>query len=153
MIRGEVSSSLNANLTSITHIPEARLVITVRIEASLFSRSLNLPSGQTDVVYPTAYLTVEDGGQTLHFFTDRNKEQDEFRDLVVRPSKRLPFLPGRIRCVRFGQPERHQGDRRRGEPVVLRQQLHQRPALCGLHGYRGRRHFHAGLLLRPYMQN
>ena len=73
MIRGEVSSSLNANLTSITHIPEARLVITVRIEASLFSRSLNLPSGQTDVVYPTAYLTVEDGGQTRHFFTDRNK--------------------------------------------------------------------------------
>lgn len=91
MIRGEVSSSLNANLTSITHIPEARLVITVRIEASLFSRSLNLPSGQTDVVYPTAYLTVEDGGQTLHFFTDRNKEQDEFRDLVVRPSNDYLF--------------------------------------------------------------
>ena len=58
-----MSSSLNANLTSITHIPEARLVITVRIEASLFSRSLTLDRVLDDVVYPTAYLTVEDGGR------------------------------------------------------------------------------------------
>lgn len=91
MIRGEVSSSLNANLTSITHIPEARLVITLRLEASLFTRSRNLPAGGTDVMYPDAYLSVEDGGSVLHPFTERNKDQDEFMDLVIRPTNDYLF--------------------------------------------------------------
>lgn len=91
MIRGEINSSLDANLTSITHIPEARLVITLRLEASIFSRSRNLPTGGTDVLYPDAYLTVEDGGTVLHPFTERNKEQDEFRDLIMSPSNDYLF--------------------------------------------------------------
>ena len=91
MVRGKVSSSLTANLTSITHIPEARLVITCRLEASLFTRSRNLPAGDENVLYPIGYLDVEDGGEQMHLFTERNKTDDKFKDLVIKPSNSYLF--------------------------------------------------------------
>ena len=39
---GRKTESLDANLTAITHIPEARLVVTVRLEAALLRHSQNL---------------------------------------------------------------------------------------------------------------
>ncbi len=91
MVRGKGSSSLTANLTSITHIPEARLVITCRLEASLFTRSRNLPAGDENVLYPIGYLDVEDGGEQMHLFTERNKTDDKFKDLVIKPSNSYLF--------------------------------------------------------------
>ena len=91
MIRGKVSSSLTANLTSITHIPEARLVITCRLEASLLTRSRNLPTGGEDVLYPVGYLDVEDGGTQMHPFSERNKTDNKFKDLIIRPSNSYLF--------------------------------------------------------------
>ena len=91
MVRGKVSSSLTANLTSITHIPEARLVITCRLEASLFTRSRNLPAGDENVLSPIGYLDVEDGGEQMHLFTERNKTDDKFKDLVIKPSNSYLF--------------------------------------------------------------
>ena len=91
MVRGKVSSSLTANLTSITHIPEARLVITCRLEASLLTRSRNLPTGGEDVLYPVGYLDVEDGGTQMHPFSERNKTDNKFKDLIIRPSNSYLF--------------------------------------------------------------
>ncbi len=91
MIRGKVSRSLDANLTAITHIPEARLVITCRIEASIFSRSMNIPTGGEDVLYPVAYLDVEDETPVLHPFTDEMKNDPDFRDLLIKPNNDYLF--------------------------------------------------------------
>ena len=91
MIKGKESSTLTANLTSITHIPEARLIITCRLEASLLTRSLNIPTDGQDVLYPVAYLDVEDGGANLHPFTERQKTDPSFQDLVIRPSNSYLF--------------------------------------------------------------
>lgn len=91
MIRGKLSRSLDANLTAITHIPEARLVITCRLEASVFSRSQNIPTGGTDALYPVAYLDVEDDTPVLHPFTDEQKNDPKFRDLIVKPSNDYLF--------------------------------------------------------------
>ncbi len=84
--RGKKTSSLNANLTAISHIPEARLVITCRLEVSLFSRSQNIPAGDTDVLYPVAYLDVEDDVPVLHEFTEADRTDPEFRELLLKPN-------------------------------------------------------------------
>lgn len=44
LVAGKLTHNLDANITSITHIPEAKLVITCRLEMSLLTRSRNLPS-------------------------------------------------------------------------------------------------------------
>lgn len=91
MIRGKISRSLDANLTAITHIPEARLVITCRIEASIFSRSMNIPTGGEKALYPVAYLDVEDDTPVLHPFTADMKYDPAFRDLVIKPNNDYLF--------------------------------------------------------------
>lgn len=91
MIRGKMTRSLDANLTAITHIPEARLVITCRIEASIFSRSMNIPTGGEDALYPVAYLDVEDEVPEMHPFTEEMKRDPKFRDLVIKPSNNYLF--------------------------------------------------------------
>ncbi len=91
MVRGKISRSLDANLTAITHIPEARLVITCRIEASIFSRSMNIPAGGEDALYPVAYLDVEDDTPVLHPFTADMKYDPAFRDLVIKPNNDYLF--------------------------------------------------------------
>lgn len=89
MISGRETQDLSANLTAITRIPEARLVLTCRLEATLLRRFRNLPAGGTDVLYPTAYLD-EDG--VLHSFTAEDRERSEFSNLLVRPSNDYMFL-------------------------------------------------------------
>jgi len=91
MIKGKVTSSLDANLTTITHIPEAKIIITCRVEASVFCRSRNIPTGGEDVLYPVAYLDVEDEVPTLHTFTEADKSDDRFRDLIIEPSNAYTF--------------------------------------------------------------
>lgn len=86
VVRGKRSRSLDANLTAISHIPEARLIITCRLEVSLFSRSQNIPAGDEDVLYPVAYLDVEDDVPTLHEFTVEDRTDEKFRDLLLKPS-------------------------------------------------------------------
>lgn len=91
MTRGKVSRSLDANLTTITHIPEARLVITLRVEASIFSRSKNIAAGGEDALYPVAYLDVEDEVPVLHPFTEADRDKPKFRDLVIVPNNDYVF--------------------------------------------------------------
>ncbi len=91
VVRGRRTSSLDANLTAISHIPEARLVITCRLEVSLFSRSQNIPAGDREVLYPVAYLDVEDDTPVLHPFTEADRTDPEFRDLLLKPSNDYVF--------------------------------------------------------------
>ncbi len=91
VVRGKRSRSLDANLTAISHIPEARLVITCRLEVSLFSRSQNIPAGDEDVLYPVAYLDVEDDTPVLHPFTEADRTDPKFRDLLLPPSNDYVF--------------------------------------------------------------
>ncbi len=86
VVRGKRSRSLDANLTAISHIPQARLVITCRLEVSFFSRSQNIPAGDEDVLYPVAYLDVEDDTPLLHPFTEADRVDPKFRDLLLKPS-------------------------------------------------------------------
>lgn len=86
VVRGKKTSSLDANLTAISHIPEARLVITCRLEVSFFSRSQNIPAGSEEVLYPVAYLDVEDNIPVLHEFTEADRTDPEFRELLLKPN-------------------------------------------------------------------
>lgn len=91
VVRGKRSRSLDANLTAISHIPEARLIITCRLEVSLFSRSRNIPAGDENVLYPVAYLDVEDDTPVLHPFTEADRTDPKFRDLLLKPSNDYVF--------------------------------------------------------------
>lgn len=92
MINGKRRSSLDLNLTAITHIPEARLIISCRLEASIYSRSINLATGSKEVLYPSYYLDVEDAEPALHPFTEADKTNPEFERLVIRPTNDALFL-------------------------------------------------------------
>ncbi len=89
MVSGRETRNLDANLTAITRIPEARLVLTCRLEMSLLTRSRNLPSAGKDVLYPTAYVDL-DGAR--HAFTAEDRDNPEFSHLVIRPSNDYIFL-------------------------------------------------------------
>ena len=89
MISGRETQNLDANLTAITRIPEVRMVITCRLEASLLRRSLNLPTDGKEVLYPTAYLDEEG---VRHPFTVEDRDKPEFSGLVIRPSNDYIFL-------------------------------------------------------------
>lgn len=97
--------ALDANLTSITHIPSIRMIVTLRLEASLVSRSQNISSyrGRTyaftvsndgrktptggniydgnsyTAIYPIAYLDL-DG--VRHPFTEAEASDPRFADLI-----------------------------------------------------------------------
>ena len=88
MVSGKVTHSANANLTSITHIPEARLVVTCRLEVSVLTRSRNLPTGSTDVLYPSAYL---DSDGVRHAFTQADASVAEFAPLTLYPANDYLF--------------------------------------------------------------
>lgn len=92
MIKGKKTSSLDANITSITHIPEARLVLTCRLEIGVMKRSINVPTSSTEVLYPSYFLDVEDDYPTLHPFTPDMYDLPEFAALIMRPSNDSLFL-------------------------------------------------------------
>lgn len=89
MACGKKTHKLDANLTAITHIPEARLIITCRLEMSLLTRSMNIPAGGTDKLLPVAYLT-EDG--VRHEFTEADAANPEFTNLILYPGNDYMFL-------------------------------------------------------------
>lgn len=110
---GKESHSLNANLTAITHIPEARIVITCRLEMSLLSRFRNLSRYQgkeyaynvnadgvesiggsiydsnnyTDI-RPVKYM---DENGDVHDFTDKEASDPAFANLIIKSGNAYTF--------------------------------------------------------------
>lgn len=112
-VNGKETHNLDANLTAITHIPQARLIITCRLEASLLTRSRNLsvyngqeyafnvtsegksPSGGSiydgdsfAAVRPVAYMDL-DG--TVHAFTDAEAADPAFSNLIIKSANARLF--------------------------------------------------------------
>ena len=110
---GKVTHNLDANLTAITHIPQARLIITCRLEASLLTRKRNVsthngadyaftvsqdskvPIGGNiydgnsyTAVWPVAYMDL-DGG--VHEFTAAEAADPAFSNLVIRSGNAYTF--------------------------------------------------------------
>ena len=110
---GRETRNLDANLTAITHIPQARLIITCRLEASLLTRSRNLsvhdgadyaftvssegksPTGGNihdgdsyTAVRPVSYMDL-DG--TVHPFTDAEAADPAFSNLILKSANMRTF--------------------------------------------------------------
>lgn len=85
---GKRSHSVDANVTSITHIPEARIIITCRLEMSLLKRSMNIMAGERDRLLPTAYMDLD--GQ-IHDFTADMASDPEFAQLILLPANDYIF--------------------------------------------------------------
>ena len=113
MANGKETSNLNANLTTITHIPEARLVVTCRVEMSVMTRSRNIstyngsdyaftvsrdgkaPTGGNiydgdsyTAVWPVAYMDL-DGA--VHPFTEVEAADPEFSNLILKSGNAYTF--------------------------------------------------------------
>ena len=110
---GKESHSLNANLTAITHIPEARIVITCRLEMSLLSRFRNLSryqgreyaynvnadgvesiggsiydSNNYTAIRPVKYM---DENGDVHDFTDKEASNPAFANLIIKSGNAYTF--------------------------------------------------------------
>ena len=110
---GKVTHNLDANLTAITHIPQARLIITCRLEMSLLrrNRNLSLYNGQdyaytvreTDntptggnindgnsftAIRPVAYMDL-DGN--IREFTDAEAADPAFANLILKSTNAYTF--------------------------------------------------------------
>lgn len=110
---GKESHSLNANLTAITHIPEARIVITCRLEMSLLSRFRNLSryqgkeyaynvnadgvesiggsiygSNNYTAIRPVKYM---DENGDVHDFTDKVASDPAFANLIIKSGNAYTF--------------------------------------------------------------
>ncbi len=110
---GRETSNLDANLTVITHIPQARLIVTCRLEASLLTRSRNLsvrngtdyaftvsndgkaPTGGNihdgdsyTAIWPVAYMDL-DG--TVRDFTAAEASEPAFSNLILKSGNTRTF--------------------------------------------------------------
>lgn len=110
---GKESHSLNANLTAITYIPEARIVITCRLEMSLLSRFRNLSryqgkeyaynvnadgvesiggsiydSNNYTAIRPVKYM---DENGDVHDFTDKEASDPAFANLIIKSGNAYTF--------------------------------------------------------------
>lgn len=111
---GRRTHSLDANITAITRIPKARLIISCKLEASLMKRSQNLseynggqyafnvsgdnsttPSGGNiydgnsyTAIWPVAYLDLNN---EMHPFTSAEAENPEFAYLIRRSGNAYTF--------------------------------------------------------------
>ena len=104
---GRVTDNLDANITAITHIPRARLVITVRLEAALLRNSRytsdkaftideagnktggNIYDGNSyTAVYPEAYMDL-DG--KVHPWTEASAEDPALQRLIIRSGNIYTF--------------------------------------------------------------
>ena len=113
VVNGKVTHNLDANLTAITHIPQARLIITCRLEASLLTRSRNLSRyngadyaftvSENDrtatggnihdgdsytAIWPVAYMDL-DGN--VHEFTAAEAALPEFQNLIIKSGNAYTF--------------------------------------------------------------
>lgn len=112
---GELTRSADVNLTAITHIPKARIIITCRLEMSLLKYSRKLseyngteyaynvtedsyrPSGGSiyegnsyTAIRPVAYMDLEGN---IRPFTDTEAENPEFSLLMIRSANAYTFAP------------------------------------------------------------
>ena len=106
---GKVSHSSDLNLTSTTHIPQARIIITCKLEMSLFSRERNLSDhngseyahladgeegsiyskqGYTEV-WPVKYMDLD--GNEHDFTAAEAANQKEFANLIFRSGNAYTF--------------------------------------------------------------
>ena len=110
---GKESHSLNANLTAITHIPEARIIITCRLEMSLMNRFRNLSryqgkeyaynvnadgiesiggsiygSKNYTAIRPVKYM---DENGDVHDFTDKEASDPAFANLIIKSGNAYTF--------------------------------------------------------------
>jgi len=110
---GKMTHNLDANLTAITHIPQARLIITCRLEMSLLRRSRNISQYQgADYAYtvnesdnkatggniydgnsytairPVSYMDL-DGN--VHPFTDAEAADPAFANLILKSANAYTF--------------------------------------------------------------
>lgn len=110
---GKESHSLNANLTAITHIPEARIIITCRLEMSFLSRFRNLSryqgkeyaynvnadgvesiggsiydSNNYTAIRPVKYM---DENGDVHDFTDKEASDPAFANLIIKSGNAYTF--------------------------------------------------------------
>lgn len=113
VVNGRRTHNLDANLTAITHIPQARIIITCRLEMSLVRLSQNLSryagrdyaftvseSGKTPTggniydgdsytaILPVAYLGI-DG--YVHEFTEAQASDPEFANLILKSGNAYTF--------------------------------------------------------------
>ncbi|MBR5836493.1 MAG: TonB-dependent receptor [Bacteroidales bacterium] len=110
---GKITHNLDANLTAITHIPQARLVITCRLEMSLLRRSRNLSqyNGQAyaftvsetdnnptggDIYAGNSYAAVRpiyymDLDGNIHPFTDVEASDPAFANLILKSANAYTF--------------------------------------------------------------
>ena len=105
---GRKTDWLDANLTAITHIPEVRLIVTCRVEATLLRNSQNISSRAFTVsgnslaptggniydgnsytaVYPVAYIDLD--GQR-HAWTDASASDPALQRLILRSGNIYTF--------------------------------------------------------------
>ena len=110
---GKITHNLDANLTAITHIPQARIIITCRLEATLLRRSRNLSQyngadyaftvSETDnnptggniydgksytAIYPVSYMDL-DGN--VHPFTATQAADPDFANLILKSGNIYTF--------------------------------------------------------------
>lgn len=110
---GKITHNLDANLTTITHIPQARLIITCRLEMSVLRRSRLLsmykgnpyaftvtdtgktPTGEDiyagksyTAVYPVSYMDL-DGN--VHPFTEAQAADPAFANLILKSANAYTF--------------------------------------------------------------
>lgn len=110
---GKMTHNLDANLTAITHIPQARLIITCRLEMTLLRRSRNLSqyngsdyaytvseTGRTPTggniydgnsytaIRPVSYMDAEG---TVHPFTDAEAADPAFANLILKSANAYTF--------------------------------------------------------------
>ena len=105
---GRKTDWLDANLTAITHIPEVRLIVTCRVEASLLRHSQNIsthaftvsgnslaPTGENiydgksyTAVYPVAYIDLNGA---RHAWTDASAGDPALQRLILRSGKLYTF--------------------------------------------------------------
>ena len=110
---GKTTQNIDANLTAITHIPQARLIITCRLEMTLLRRSRNLsmyngesyaytvseadktPTGGNindgnsfTAIRPIYYMDLD--GNT-HAFTDTQAADPEFANLILKSANAYTF--------------------------------------------------------------
>ena len=110
---GKITHNLDANLTAITHIPQARIIITCRLEATLLRRRRNLSQyngaeyaftvSETDnnptggniydgksytAIYPVSYMDL-DGN--VHPFTAAQAADPDFANLILKSDNIYTF--------------------------------------------------------------
>ena len=116
--------SLDANITAITRIPKARLIISCKLEASLIKRSQNLSEyngtsyafnvsensnektggsiydgNSYTAIYPVAYLDLNN---EVHPFTAAEAENPDFAHLIRKSG--MPILSQPTDMIRISLP-------------------------------------------------